>query len=199
MPARALRAPVFLGTLPGQTGRCAPPADRSFAASYSYPENKNNLPNSGRPREGLYSFNSTTEARKYTEWQASYQVVWIGSPTPLPARECCPPIGIQGGRHIYFQRRGWGGGTNSDDGHTLWYSRYTIISRRPMLWNTYIVPWPPPHTSQLRWSFRQIIYIKKPRKITVWGCFLWYQRYVKKTPRNVPVCQKIRQSMPLLT
>jgi hypothetical protein len=33
--ARALRAPVFLGALPRQTGRCAPAAHRSFAASYS--------------------------------------------------------------------------------------------------------------------------------------------------------------------
>ncbi len=30
--ARALRAPVFLGSLPRPTGRCAPPAHRSFAA-----------------------------------------------------------------------------------------------------------------------------------------------------------------------
>ncbi len=33
--ARALRAPVFLGSLPCQTGRCAPSAHRIFAASYS--------------------------------------------------------------------------------------------------------------------------------------------------------------------
>jgi hypothetical protein len=33
--ARALRAPVFLGALARQTGRCAPPTQRSFAASYS--------------------------------------------------------------------------------------------------------------------------------------------------------------------
>ncbi len=33
--ARALRAPVFLGALPRQTGRCAPPDHRSFASSYS--------------------------------------------------------------------------------------------------------------------------------------------------------------------
>ncbi len=30
--ARALRAPVFLGSLPRPTGRCAPPAHRSFAS-----------------------------------------------------------------------------------------------------------------------------------------------------------------------
>ena len=38
--ARALRAPVFLDSLPRQTGRCAPPAHRSFAASYSIPKNR---------------------------------------------------------------------------------------------------------------------------------------------------------------
>ncbi len=32
--ARALRAPVVLGLLTCQTGRCAPPAHGSFAASY---------------------------------------------------------------------------------------------------------------------------------------------------------------------
>jgi hypothetical protein len=36
--ARALRAPVFLGALPRQTGRCAPLAYRSFAASYLSPK-----------------------------------------------------------------------------------------------------------------------------------------------------------------
>ncbi len=34
MRARALPAPVFLGSLPRQTGRCAPSAHRSFAALY---------------------------------------------------------------------------------------------------------------------------------------------------------------------
>ena len=31
------------------------------------------------------------------------------------------------------------------------------------------VPWPPPRTSQLLWSFRRTINRKKPQKITVWG------------------------------
>ncbi|MFN9907336.1 MAG: hypothetical protein ACK56F_14650, partial [bacterium] len=38
--ARALRAPVFLGSLPRPTGRCAPPAHRSFAIP---PKEKNKL------------------------------------------------------------------------------------------------------------------------------------------------------------
>ncbi len=33
----SLRAPVFLSSLIHKTGRCAPPAHRSFAASYSSP------------------------------------------------------------------------------------------------------------------------------------------------------------------
>jgi hypothetical protein len=41
--ARALRAPVFLGALPRQTGRCAPSAHRSCAASYYRPKNINLL------------------------------------------------------------------------------------------------------------------------------------------------------------
>ena len=63
MRARALRAPVFLGSVPRQKGRCAPPVHRSFAASYSSPQ-KNHLipetkcfpsgPNSGR--HGRISF-----------------------------------------------------------------------------------------------------------------------------------------------
>ncbi len=47
--ARALRAPVFLGSLPHQTGRCAPPS-RPSQLRYIY-----NLSNLGRPRQGLFS------------------------------------------------------------------------------------------------------------------------------------------------
>jgi hypothetical protein len=65
MRARALRAPVFLSSLPPQTGRCAPPpAHRSFAASYSTPKNIYNLSNLGRPHQELFSFHWTTEAMK---------------------------------------------------------------------------------------------------------------------------------------
>jgi hypothetical protein len=64
--ARELRAQVFLGSLPRQSGRCAPPpAHRSFAASYSTPKNIYNLSNLGRPRPGLLSFQWTTEAVIY--------------------------------------------------------------------------------------------------------------------------------------
>jgi hypothetical protein len=64
--ARALRAPVFLGSLPRQTGRCAPPpAYRSSAVSYFTPKNILNLSNLGRPRQGPFSFHRNTEAMKY--------------------------------------------------------------------------------------------------------------------------------------
>ncbi len=63
--ARARRAPIFQGSLPRQTGRCAPPpAHRSFAASYSTPKNIYDISNLGRPRTGLFSFHWTTEAMK---------------------------------------------------------------------------------------------------------------------------------------
>ena len=66
MRARALRAPVFISSLPHQTGRCAPPpAHRSFAAYNSTLKNKINLSNLGRPNSGLFSFHGTTEAMKY--------------------------------------------------------------------------------------------------------------------------------------
>jgi hypothetical protein len=56
--ARALRAPVFLGSLPRQTGRCAPPlpAHRSFAVSYLTPKNILNLSNLGLSRQGPFPF-----------------------------------------------------------------------------------------------------------------------------------------------
>ncbi len=41
--ARALRAPVFLGSLTRQKGAARLPIHRSFAASHSSPRNKNNL------------------------------------------------------------------------------------------------------------------------------------------------------------
>jgi hypothetical protein len=50
----------------------APPAHRSFAASYLTPKNIYNLSNLGRPRPGLLSFQWTTEAMKYE----------VPSPTP---------------------------------------------------------------------------------------------------------------------
>jgi hypothetical protein len=43
----------------------APPAHRSFAASYSTPKNIYNLSTLGHPRQGLFSFHWTTEAMKY--------------------------------------------------------------------------------------------------------------------------------------
>ncbi len=99
--------------------------------------------------KSFFSFNSTTEAREYSECQAFYPVVRIGSPTPSTARECdSPPRWILGGRHTHIRMRGWGR-TNSDDG------AYTLVL--------------PPLTSQLRSSFRRTINIKKPQKITVWG------------------------------
>ncbi len=65
--ARALRAPVFLGSLPCQTGRCAPPlpAHCSFAVSYFTPKNILNLSNLGSPCQGPFSFHRNTEAMKY--------------------------------------------------------------------------------------------------------------------------------------
>jgi hypothetical protein len=61
--ARALRVPVILGALPRQTGRCAPPAHRSFAASYSsakiinllFPETKASFrPELGPPGSNVF-------------------------------------------------------------------------------------------------------------------------------------------------
>ncbi len=64
MRAHALHAPVFLGLLPRQTGRCAPPAHRSFAASYSTPKIFT-IYQTWRPRQGIFSFHWTTEAMEY--------------------------------------------------------------------------------------------------------------------------------------
>jgi hypothetical protein len=117
--------PSFLAHCHAKRGAARPPVRRSFAASYSTPKNiLNLLSNLGRPREGLFSFNSTTEAREYTECQAFYPVVRIGSPHPLTCKRVLfPPLWIQGGRHTHF-RRGWGESIPTM-GHTLWYSMYT--------------------------------------------------------------------------
>jgi hypothetical protein len=125
--ARALRAPVFLGSLPRQKGHCAPPTHRSCAAFSSYSKNKNNLPYSGRLCERPFSFNSTTEAREYTELLSS-RPHWVPLPPQLQ-KSVAPPFVFQGGRHTHIRMRGWGG-TNSDDG------AYTLVL--------------PPLTSQLR-------------------------------------------------
>ncbi len=173
MRARALRAPVFLGSLPRQTGRCAPPTHHSFAAFSSYSKNKNNLPSC--PREEPFSFNSTTEAREYSECKAFYPVVRIGSPHPLNCKRVwLPPLDPRGKTHLHPDE---GVGENQ-------FRRWGI--------HTYILP---PLTSQLRWSFRWTINRKKPQKNHSVGVILRYQWYVEKTPRNVPVWQKIRQSI----
>jgi hypothetical protein len=94
--ARALRAPVFLGHMPRQTGRCAPPAHCSFAASYSYPKNKNNLPNSCRPRKGHFS---TLPPRPESIQSArpSIQSSELGPPPPHLQESVAPPFGSKGG------------------------------------------------------------------------------------------------------
>ncbi len=99
------------------------PTHRSFAAFYSYSKNKIIYQTRAARVKG-FSFNSTTETREYTECQALYPVVRIGSPTPHLQESVAPPVWVQGRRHTNFRMRG-GGGTNSDDEHTHWYSRYT--------------------------------------------------------------------------
>ncbi len=69
MRARALRAPVFLSSLPPPNGalRVSPPpipAHRSFAASYLTTKNTQNLSILGRPRQGLFYFHWTAEAMR---------------------------------------------------------------------------------------------------------------------------------------
>ncbi len=122
--ASALRAPVFLGSLPRRTGRCAPPTHRSFAAFSSYSKNKNNLPS--RPREEPFLFNSTTEVREYSECQAFYPVVRIGPPTLSTARECdSSSLDPRGDTHSYpdegvgeNQFRRWGIHSGTPAPHT---------------------------------------------------------------------------------
>ncbi len=115
--ARALRAPVFLGSLTRKKGRCAPPGHRSFAAFYSYSKNKNNLPNSGRPR----FFQLYHESREYTEYQASYPVVPNGSPTPSPAKRMLPPPPLDPRGETHSLSEEGVRVTNSDDG------AYTLV------------------------------------------------------------------------
>jgi hypothetical protein len=66
--ARALRAPVFLGSLQHQPGRCAPPAHRSFAASYSPPK-----------------LNKSIELGPPTSWAFFFPLDHRTSPAPCPA------------------------------------------------------------------------------------------------------------------
>jgi hypothetical protein len=74
--------------------------------------------------DGTYRDTLTLHSLEYSECQAFYPVVRIGSPIQSPARECwsSPPLWVQGGRHTRLPGRG------SEDpiptmGQTLWYSR----------------------------------------------------------------------------
>jgi hypothetical protein len=136
--ARALRAPVFLGSSPRQTGRCAPRRPSQLRCFFLCIPKIKYSTESGRSREGLFSFNSTTEAREYTECQAFYTVVQIGSPTPSTARECCsPPLDQRGETHSLPDEGVRG--TNSDDGaYTLVlqvYNNYNTSTTEAMKYN----------------------------------------------------------------
>jgi hypothetical protein len=180
---RACAHPSFWAHRHGHRGAARPVAHRSFAAFSLYSKNKNNLPNLGRPREGLLHI-----FQIYHWGQRVYRVPGLLSsrpnwvPPPSTARECC-----------HFRMRGWVEPIFPTMGHTLWYYNHSTTEALK-----YNVPWPPPITSQLRWSFWLTINRKKPQKITVWGSILRYQWYVEKTPRNILVWQKIRQSIPKL-
>ncbi len=64
---------------------------------------------------------------EYSEWQALYPVVRIGSPqSPDPQASVAPPPRVHGGRHTRL--RGMGEPTIPTKGQTLWYSMYNIIS-----------------------------------------------------------------------
>ncbi len=156
MRARTLRAPVFLGSSPRKTGRCAPRRPSQLRCFFlCIPKIKLfYLTRAARPREELFSFYSTTEAREYTECQAFYTVVWIGSPPrQLQERVAPPPLDPRGETHSL--RDEGVRGTNSDDGsytlvlQVVVYYNYNTSTTEAMKYN---VPWPPPLTSQLRWS-----------------------------------------------
>jgi hypothetical protein len=63
-PVRCVHPP-FWAHCHAERGAARPPAHRSFAASYLTHKNILNLSNLGHPRQGLFSFNRTTEAMKY--------------------------------------------------------------------------------------------------------------------------------------
>ena len=127
----------------------------------------------------------------------SIQSSELGPPTPSTARVCCfPPVWIQL----------WGWGTNSlpDDwvGGTNSFRRWDIHSgtlsihvhnynpSRPRLWNIQQCPWPPPLTSQLRWSFWRTIKRKKRQKNQSVGAVAYpggmHRMHVH--PPSPPVC-----------
>jgi hypothetical protein len=95
----------------------------------------------------------------------SIQSCELGPPTPSTARECCsPPFGSKGGGTF---TSGWGCGGNqlrrwgihSGTLSILQYN-YNPSTAEAMKYN---VPWPPPLTSELRWSFWRTIKRKKPQ------------------------------------
>ncbi len=117
--------PSFWAHCHAKQGAARPPPIAASLLFLRIPKIKIIYPYSGRLRDRPFSFNSTTEAREYTECQAFYLVVRIGSPHPLNCKRVwLPPLWIQGGRHTHIRMSGWGGGGPIPTmGHTLWYSR----------------------------------------------------------------------------
>jgi len=67
----------------------------------------------------------TTEYKSIQRAGLSLQSSESAPLAPSPARECCPPFGSRGD-NTRLRERGRVG-FNSDEGQTVWYSRYSII------------------------------------------------------------------------
>ena len=119
--ARALRAPVFWGHCQAKRGAARPPVHRSFAASYSYPKNKNNLPNSGRRVKGYILSTLPPRPESIQSDRPSIQSSELGPPPPHLQESVAHPLGSKGGDTFTFRGGGGGGGTNSHDG------AYTLV------------------------------------------------------------------------
>ncbi len=156
MRARALRAPVILGSLPRQTGRCAPPTHRSFAAFSSYSKIKIIYLTRAARVKGLFLSTLLPRPESTQSARPSIQSSALGPPTPSTAKECGSPTLDPGGRHTHIRMRGWGGGNQ--------FRRWGTHSGTPA-----------PHVAASL-IFPANNNRKKPQKITVWaGWILRYQ------------------------
>ncbi len=127
MRARALRAPVFLGSLPRQTERCAPPTHRSFAAFSSYSKIKIIYLTRAACVKGLFLSTLLPRPESMQSARPSIQLSALGPPTPSTLKECGspPPLDPRGETHSHPDE-GAGGGGGGDQ-----FRRWGIHSSTP--------------------------------------------------------------------
>ncbi len=163
MRARALRSLVLLGLLAGQTGRCAPLAHGSSAASYSSPKNNYFQKQIASLLAQTRVYLSAGLSCTLLSYIASYWAALHPAPE-LHWTLISYTKKLQRCWLLYWMRTAQGRRINCEQTNNCDLLSYATPSKLfGTLKNTFTFPPPPPtaHQSQLRCYFWRILYRKK--------------------------------------